>query len=220
MERLTNSIADKIAGKLKLDKDNKEVIAYGLFAIMDIALSIFLVGIFGLIFHAAAEALIISFAGSILRKYSGGAHAGSPGRCIAIGTIICVGGALLFLHLIGPVITPGLLVLLGIIVFAWSYYLIFKLAPVDSPAKPIRTREKKIRMKKGSVFVLSTYLIIVGITAAIYIYYGNKVFLIYSLCIYGGTAWQIFTLTKLGHSAINKMDSFINQIYTIKKGGE
>lgn len=220
MERLTNSIADKIAGELKLDRDNKEVIAYGMFAIMDIALSIFLIGVFGLMFHVAAEALTISFAGSILRKYSGGAHASSPGRCAAIGTIICVGGALLFVHLIGPIITPDLLVLSGVIVFVWSYYLIFKLAPVDSPAKPIRTRQKRIRMKKGSVFVLSTYLLIVGITAAIYIAYRDKDFLTYTLCIYGGTAWQVFTLTKLGHSVMNKMDSFFSQIYTIKKGGK
>lgn len=220
MEKFTQNIAVKISEELKLDNDNKEIIAYGMFALFHIALSIFLVIIFGLIFHVTVEALIVCFTGSILRKYSGGAHADSPGKCAAIGTAICIGQAIVFLFLIAPVITPGLLVLLGIGIFPLSYYLIYKLAPVDSPSKPIKKKEKKIRMKKGSIFVLSTYIMIVVINATIYIYTRDKRFLVYSLCVYGGVAWQIFTLTRTGHSTMNKMDVFLSQILTIKKGGE
>lgn len=220
MEKLTNNIADRVAAEFKLDKDNRDIIAYGTFAIMSIALSIIFVIIFGLIFHVMIEALIICFAGSILRKYSGGAHASSPGRCIAIGTFICIGQALLFTFLIGSVITLSLFIFLGIGVFALSYYLIYKLAPVDSSAKPIKTKEKKIRMKKGSIIILGAYIIIAVINTAIYIILRDKSFLIYSLCIYGGVAWQTFTLTRVGHSIINSIDDFLNHILAIKKGGK
>lgn len=212
MEKLANSIALKVSTELKLDNDNKEIIAYGMFALINIVLSIVLIIIFGLIFHVTIEALIVCFVGSTLRKYSGGAHASSPSNCAMIGTIICIGQALLFLFLIGPVIAPGVVLLLGIWIFPLAYYLIYKLAPVDSPAKPIKSKEKRIRMKKSSIIVLSAYIIIVMANAAIYISSKNKSFLVYSLCIFGGVAWQAFTLTHLGHSTMNKIDAFFNHI--------
>lgn len=215
MEKLINNMASKVAAELKLDSDSREIIAYGMFNLIHIALSIIFVIVFGIIFRVMIEALIICFAGSILRKYSGGAHASSPGRCIGIGTIICIGQALLFLHLLDSVINLKLLLFLGIVIFAGSYYLIYKLAPVDNPAKPIKTKEKKIRMKKGAIFVLSAYIIIVVINVAIYIFFRDRRFLIYSLCIYGGVTWQIFTLTRFGHSIMNKINIFLNQILRI-----
>lgn len=220
MEKLTNNIASKVAVELKLDSDSRDIIAYGMFALIHIVLSIIFVIVFGLIFRVTVEALIISFAGSILRKYSGGVHASSPGRCIGIGTIICIGQALLFFYLLGSVINLKLLLFLGIVIFTLSYYIIYKLAPVDSLAKPIKTKEKKIRMKKGAIFVLSVYIIIVVINTAIYTSFGDKRFLIYSLCIYGGTVWQIFTLTRVGHIIINSIDAFLNHTLAIKKGGK
>ncbi|MBL4937548.1 accessory gene regulator B family protein [Clostridium sp. YIM B02515] len=217
MEKLTNNIAGKVAAELKLDNDNKEVISYGMFALMHIALSIILIIIFGLIFHVTIEALIVCFTGAILRKYSGGAHASSPGNCAVIGTIICIGQALLISAVIGPVITSSVLIFLGMGTFGVSYYFIYKLAPVDSSAKPIRSKEKKIRMKKGSIFVLCAYIVIVIINVAINIFSRDKRFIVYSLCIYGGVIWQVFTLTRLGHSTVNKIDSFLNNILGIIK---
>lgn len=217
MEKLTNNIAGKVAAELKLDNDNKEVISYGMFALMHIALSIILIIIFGLIFHVTIEALIVCFAGAILRKYSGGAHASSPGNCAVIGTIICIGLALLFSAIIAPVITSSVLMLLGIGTFGFSYYFIYKLAPVDSAAKPIKSKEKKARMRKGSIFVLSVYIVIVITNVVINIFSRDNRFLVYSLCVYGGVAWQVFTLTKLGHSTVNKIDFFLNNILAIIK---
>lgn len=220
MEKLTNNIADRVSKELKLNNDNRDVIAYGIFAFMNIALSIILVIIFGLLFRVILEALIICFTGSLLRKYSGGAHASSPGRCVAIGTFICIGQALLFTFIIGPIITLSLFMFLGVGIFILAYYLIYKLAPVDNPAKPIKSREKKIRMKKGSIFVLSIYITIVVINTVSYMFFKEKRFLIYSLCIYGGIAWQIFTLTRVGHSIMNSIDAFLNHKLSFKRGGK
>lgn len=219
MEKLTNKIAGKIAVELKLDNDNKEVIAYGIFAMLDIALSILLIVIFGLIFHVLVEALIVCFTGSILRKYSGGAHASSPGKCAAIGTIICIGQAMLFTFLIPSEVNTFTIPLIGIFIFLWSYYLIYKLAPVDSAAKPIRTKEKQSRMKKGSFFTLSLFAVIIFINTVIFIFFKDKKIMVYSLCLYGGIVWQTFTLTKAGHKTMHKMDSFLNHILIFSKGG-
>jgi Membrane protein putatively involved in post-translational modification of the autoinducing quorum-sensing peptide len=219
MEKICNNIADKLAVELKYDNDTKEVIAYGIFAVLNIITSVLLVILFGAIFKVEVESLIICFTGSILRKYSGGAHANSPSTCAIIGTIICIGQATLIKFFISAFISIEGIMVLGMVIFIESYYLVYKLAPVDSIAKPIKKKEKKERMKKGSIYALNCYLIIIIINTLLYNYYLDNRLIIYSLCIFGGIAWQIFTLTKVGHRAMNKMDTFLNQILTINKGG-
>lgn len=209
MEKITNSIASKIASELEFDENKREVIAYGTFAILQTIISISLVAIFGALFGVALEALIISFTTSILRKYSGGVHASSPGRCAAIGTILCIGQALLIV-LLAPRVNVVIAIILGIMVFAISIYLVLRLAPVDSTAKPIKREEKRKQMRRCSIYILSTYFVLVTLLIMLYAITNNSRLIVFDLCIYIGIAWQVFTLTKLGHKAVNNLDrSFI-----------
>ncbi|MFT5871534.1 MAG: accessory gene regulator B [Clostridium sp.] len=217
MEKISNNIANKVALELSLDDDNREIISYGTFALMQMIVSIMFVFIFGLLFHVAFEALIISFTAAILRKYSGGVHASSPGNCTLIGTIVCVGQAVLISLLINPVVNLELIIILGVVIFIWSYYVIYKLAPVDSASKPIVKMEKRNRMKKGSIILLSLYLIIIVVFIQLYLSSGESKLLIYALCVYSGILWQVFTLTAQGHLLVGKVDTFFNHI-TNKRG--
>ena len=211
MEKLCEDIADKIALELDLDNDNREVIAYGTFAILHMILSIILIIIFGILFNVLIEAVIISFTIAILRKYSGGVHASTPGICATIGTIVCVGLATVAV-LISSLVSLKLLLILGCIIFLGGYYIIYKLAPVDSLAKPIKKVEKRKRMKKGSILILTFYLIIEIVNSVVYIVTGNKSFVVYLLCLYLGVIWQVLTLTNLGSLAVGKIDSFFYHI--------
>ena len=168
-KKLTDNIAEKVGSELDLDNDRKEVIAYGTFALLHTMLSIVLVIIFGLLFGVLTEALIVSFTISILRKYSGGAHASSPGTCAIIGTVVSIGQALLISSVMTSLINLKLFILLGLLIFVWSYYIIFKLAPVDSVAKPIKTQKKRERMKKGSILILDAYLVIIVLNIIMYL---------------------------------------------------
>jgi accessory gene regulator B len=212
MEKLTNNIAEKISLELGLDNERKEVIAYGTFALLHTMLSIVLILLFGLLFDVLIEALIVSFTISILRKYSGGAHANSPGICASIGTFIGIGLALIISFVINQLINLRLAIILGLLTFAWSYYIIYKLAPVDSAAKPIKTQKNRDRMRKRSILILFAYMIIVVINIIMYRLSHEKRFLVFSMCTYVGTAWQAFTLTHAGHITIKKIDVFLNQI--------
>ena len=218
MEKLSDNIANKVALELSLDNDNKEVIAYGMFALMQMLFSIILVFIFGMLFHVAIEALIISFTGSILRKYSGGVHASSPGICNVIGIFVSVGQAIAVSFLTISVVNLRLNIIMGAVIFMWSYYEIYKLAPVDSVAKPIVKEEKKNRMKKGSIILLSVYLAITVFLILLYISSGEIKIFIYLICLYLGILWQVFTLTTPGHLLVGKVDFFLNHI--IKIGGK
>ncbi|MEG0772229.1 accessory gene regulator B family protein [Clostridium sp.] len=212
MERICNSIAEKISMELNFDSDRKEVIAYGLFALLQMILSILLVIVFGSLFNVVIEAVIISFTASILRKYSGGVHASSPSKCLVIGTISCIGQAILIKILVMQSINLNLVLFLGTITFLWSYYMIYKLAPVGSLEKPIKSEEKRKRMRKVSIVILSVYLILVIVSIATYSYFHEMVALKYCLCIYIGILWQVFTITTYGNLMIRKIDTFFTHI--------
>ncbi|HID0817080.1 TPA: accessory gene regulator ArgB-like protein [Clostridium botulinum] len=217
-ETISNNIAKKIASELNLDNDKKEVIAYGTFALFQTIFSIFLIIIFGYLFNVQIEALMISFTISILRKSSGGVHATSPNNCAIIGTIICVGFAIIVVFLTSSLINLNIILFLGVIIFVWSYYIIYKLAPVDSKAKPIQKSKRVKKLKKSSIITLSVYLVIILINFILYYKMMNKKYIIYSLCVYSGIVWQTFTLTWYGHLVVKKLDDFLNYMVDIKKG--
>lgn len=205
IEKLSNNISANIAKELNLDIEKKEIINYGLFAVIQILFSIVLTMIFGLIFKVFFESLIVAFTISILRKSSGGAHASTPGRCAILGTIVSVGFGLVAKRIEKNAVTISLI---GIIIFFWSFYIVYKLAPVDSAAKPIKNQERRKKLKRSSMMILSVYLVI-AIANILYHYYSvNVSVLTYTLCIYMGLVWQIFSLTKSGHLILGKIDDF------------
>lgn len=205
IEKICDNFSTHIANELKLDNERKSVINYGIFAFIQMSFSIILVMIFGIIANVPIEALIVSFTISILRKSSGGVHASSPGRCAVIGTIVSVGFGLISKYINLKI--SGVL-FIGIIIFIWSFYIVYKLAPVDSIAKPIKNQERRKKLKRSSMVILSVYLIIAIVNIIYYYYTNNVIALTYTLCIYMGLIWQIFSLTKSGHLILAKIDAF------------
>lgn len=215
IEKLANNIGDRISSELKLDKDCREVVEYGAFVLLQTLLSIFLVTIFGWLFNVVIESLVISFTMSILRKYSGGVHASTSDICAIIGTIVCVGLAILISY-ISPLLNLNFLLILGGLIFIWSYYTVYKLAPVGNPEKQINNEEKRRRMKQSSIMILNLYLMIVVCIIVIYFNVGIFCLLSYSMSIYMGLAWQVFTLTSKGRFIMVKVDGFFQRIMIFK----
>jgi Membrane protein putatively involved in post-translational modification of the autoinducing quorum-sensing peptide len=203
LENLCNKISNYISQELNLDDNRKAIINYGIFAFMQMIICILLVMIFGAIFNVFFEAIIVSFTVSILRKSSGGVHASSPKACAVIGTISSIWMAKISQNI---QVDFNRLIIWGIIIFIWAYYFIYKLAPVDSVAKPIKNLDKRKRLKKNSIIILSTYLIIIIINFTYLYFIKNESALIYISCIYMGILWQVFSLTKSGHLLLGKLD--------------
>ena len=202
IENICEKISCYIAQELNLDDDKKSVINYGILAFIQMIICIALVIIFGFIFNVIIEALIISFTISMLRKSSGGVHASSPERCAVIGTVSSVSMALISKYIN---VSFSFVILVGSIIFIWSYYIVYKLAPVDSIAKPIKSIKKRKKLKKTSIMILNVYLVVVVINILCYLVMKNFSFLTYSLCIYMGLLWQIFSLTKSGYLILGKL---------------
>lgn len=209
VENISNKLADKIVKEVNGDDERRAIIAYGIFGMLQIGMSILLVIIFGALFNIMIEALIMSFTISILRKYSGGVHASTPNICTIIGTLICI---------IAPLIMSKFLIefyeilVFGIIVFCISYYLIYKLAPVDSINKPIKKLERRKKLKRKSMIILTIYILIVIILLFLYKNLESRKLLLYCMCIYSGIIWQVFSLTKIGHIVLGRLDFIFNKI--------
>lgn len=202
-------LASYMEEELKLDSNQKAVIEYGLFAIMHTSLAILLSVILGGVCGVLIPTLLISFTAIILRRYSGGAHASNSEECTLIGLIIAVGGGMLLKHMDWHI---ERVVIIGVIIFAWAFYCVYQLAPVDNKAKPIRNAEKRIQLKRKSYFVVSVYLLVVMLLLVSYDDASDKNNLLYITCIYVGIGWQIFTLTAIGHLMIQKIDFFFNKL--------
>lgn len=206
IERISVKLGHNIADCINADKNKEEVITYGAFIMFQTLFSILLVLILGYTFNVFAEALIISFSGSILRKYSGGVHSVSPNRCAVIGAVISVslGITSVFISKNISLTMIAFLILIGLI---YSYCYICKYAPADSPQKPITNILKKNHLKNASIMTATIMYIIVGILILFYKYSHNIVLLRYALCITFGVVWQTFSLTDFGHNVLHRIDS-------------
>ncbi|GAA0177332.1 accessory gene regulator B family protein [Clostridium sediminicola] len=208
--KISSALANKISEELNLGNDKKEVIAYGAFAFVQTFIILLFLIVLGLIFDVLVEALILSIATSILRKYSGGVHASSPETCTVLSIIVCMVEAVFIVHFIVPMSNILAVITIVVISFIWAYYYIYKLAPVDSSSKPIRSEVKKKKLKKYSFAIVSGYLIFALSNIVLYSFMGKNSFLNYTLCMCGSIWWQVFTLTQSGHTFVNKFTKVIN----------
>lgn len=215
MEKISFKIANKISSELNFDEDKRQVVQYGLLALVQLFFYVFFIVLIGIFFGVALEALVVLFSVSLLRKYSGGAHSDSIIVCTVFGVFFCLAFSIIIKHFIIGFISFYSLSFLMLIIYATSFLLIDKYAPVDNPNKPIKTEKKRLRMKKYSYATLLFYF---AVSLAL-LFFGktNKILFSYDLCLLVGVIWQVFTLTGLGIKSIKLVDFISNKILMIKR---
>lgn len=196
---------------LNVDDDSEKIIVYGAINLFQIIWSIIWIMVVGFIFGAFYEAILFSTVISILRKYSGGAHASSPSRCIIIGTTICVGFGLLISRFLCDlnILNVTIFSLLAILI---SFIIVYKKSPVDSIKKPITNDDMKKRLRKYSIIVMSIFFLITVICLVLYRNHESKFYIEIIQCISIGALWQSVTLTNKGISILNKVDFVLKYI--------
>ncbi len=203
MEKMVRRLANKIAVSLGYDEEREAVVAYGLLAIVQIGITIILALIFGLIVGAPVEAMIVCFAVSIFRKYSGGAHAYDADFCTIVSVVYCTVAALAS-RMLATIVNPGIVLIVVIICYILTYWIIYRYVPVDSPNKPITNKDKIKRMRKGSTIIVSVYFAL----QLVFYFFASRypAFHSYGISLLLGTAWQSLTLTPLGAILLNKLN--------------
>lgn len=211
MEKIAHHLAEKIAVSLEYDAEKQAVIAYGLTGLLQLLVLAAVFSLLGILFSIFWELAILYIAVALYRKYSGGGHASSMEACTLFSIFIC-----LLLAFAAKGLTqifsgvPALLIsVAGTFVFAGV--ITWRRAPVDSPNKPIRTKEKKQRMRLGSFVFLAA-----AFCASLLLFWGARW---YPLCRSCGFAlllavcWQAFTLTPLGIAFIRLADRLLLRFF-------
>ncbi|HAN20935.1 MAG: hypothetical protein A2Y15_02960 [Clostridiales bacterium GWF2_36_10] len=203
MEKIAKKIADNIGVNLKFDNEKVAVMAYGLTAIFQLLIIFFIVSILGIIGNFWIEGMIIFILVGLLRKSTGGAHSSTFTGCLIFSIFFISLMSLLCRYLYNPNLIY-LYLSFSIIVFAWSFYITYKKAPVASPRKPITNPKKIYKLRRNSLITLTLFFL-----TTIFLYYFTEDYnrhFGFGLSITMSVLWQTFMLTKKGHKFMNIID--------------
>lgn len=204
MLTLSKKISTIICFNLDINGEKKEVLEYGMIALVQIIIFVSAVFLIGLFTGTAIGALIICFSTSILRKSSGGFHVSSINICTIMGVTICLLASVLIQYVLADWISLFWLSVVTVACYTLSFIVIYLKAPMDTKNKPINTVKKKKRLRKSCYIILTVYAFITA--TLIYISYQFEMTTTYALCLLFGLMWQILTLTKIGSKLIGSLD--------------
>ena len=196
MEQWAKSIAGWFQANMELDEDKTEVIEYSLISLFLLLFTLLLIIAICWILGVLREGLTAALTMAILRSVTGGAHLGSPWRCVIVSTILPAGFGYLSRHFASFIPERAMLCFL-IILLIWGLYYIIRYAPVESEAKPIRPERRFIYRRLGIGIA-----IVWAVLAFVLLYFKANGILLASICAF---AWQILTLTPCGFQIYNQL---------------
>ncbi len=151
VERIANSLA---AEEIITDKE-KEIVQFGLESLEGNLLGFVMTLTIGFCFHQIECALLLWLLLFPLRKNAGGFHAPTKTKCFLLS-------AFMLLLTFSIYVLPNCInILYGISIFITGY-IIWILAPVDNPSKPLGAAEHKVyRIRSRNILALeSTFLVL------------------------------------------------------------
>lgn len=208
MEKLAERLAESAARSAGLDEERKNVIAYGLGALIQM-LSLMVVSmIFGFIFHCLVESMTIFVAVGIFKSSAGGAHARTSTSCTFI-SLVSIFLMSLFSRYVVPVVPAYWPVYFGFIslVFAIAGFTVYRLAPVASANKPIVRPEKIRRLRKLSFITTGAFF---AIAAALVLWGRCPRCINAAISLTMAVLWQSFMLTKTANKFLSFWDSSVS----------
>lgn len=211
VEKISKNIVSSIYDISELDNDEKEVIEYGVLLSILKIIGILMITLFGILFGVFVQALVFYFTTCTLRKYSGGIHSESPSRCAVISTFVSV-FIPLCINKIYKLVPFSVIIFSVTISLICCYFIILKLAPVDSLAKPIVNIKMREQLKIKSLITITALSIL--LISLIVVYDNSRYIMLlklsYSICT--ALMWQCFTLTSIGHIIMRKVDNILKYI--------
>lgn len=158
VSKITESITKRVLLKFNLSNSDEDIYSYGLFMFLSFVIFGVITIVFGIIFNCVIESILFYLFFQLLRKYCGGYHAETSGKCEIMTTIIiliCIASikAVEYLKI------ENILFLISILFFTITYIL----SPVDTKENPL-SKEEKDEFQKISRIIALVMLSIISIT--------------------------------------------------------
>lgn len=152
------TLSNAIARELNYNDVKRAKISYGLEAVIGLIIKAFIFIVVPFLFGVLIQSVIAMFTIAFLRYASGGIHCKTFIGCLIVSTTVYVSIGMLARVVI---INDYLYYILNIV----SFLIVLLRAPVDSPEKPIKTKQKRYVMKLISIFILLLLLIYISSNA-------------------------------------------------------
>lgn len=209
IEKISYNIAIQIGEKTNKNKEEIQVINYGLFMLIHTLVAIILTIAIAFLIRKPIQMITITIVASSLKRYSGGVHATSPNRCLIIGLIMSITLTYMSEFLFNNTDIVKFIII-EICTIGVSFIIFYKKAPVGNKAKPLKKQETRIRLRKKLFRILNIYYIIIMIFSILIINSNlDFKYSIYIYCLQLGILLQAFSLTKLGEFFILKIDKIL-----------
>ncbi len=157
-EKNFETLVDVWVEKGECETTEKEIIVYGLSSAVEICFNIITTLIIGSVFGLMMEGVVFLISYAFLRVYAGGYHCKNAINCyfLSSGIIVAVLAIVKF--------TPKDYILVsGIMMLLISVPIILKLAPVETPTKPLDWIEKKHFRRRAIVHLFVECIAVIAL---------------------------------------------------------
>ena len=158
ISKLSKKIVVDLIDKSIINDTEDELYIYGLFMLLSRTLYFILTLIFGVLLNIVLESVVFYVTFQFIRTSAGGIHASSELKC-EVATTLSLLSCLGVVKLCDLYNLKTVIIILTIV----ATVLIFVLCPLDSPEKPLTTKEKKYFRKKSWIILL-IILTIIGLS--------------------------------------------------------
>lgn len=193
-----------LGDRLSLTADQQEIALYGLQIILYPAVTTLCICLAAWLLGCLGTTLAAGLAAVLLRLFAHGAHSRSPLTCTLTSVILfpALGKAA---QAAAPLLGANVLLPSIMVGFILSLAAVWRLAPADSPAKPVASAQERRRLRLLSAIVTC------GIAAA------QAALLLFAkastaaLALGLGLWWQAFALTGAGHGFATLLDNLFGK---------
>lgn len=193
--KLSSKITELLINRDVISSENKELYDYGFFILLSQMLYFIIALIFGIIFNVLLQSVVFYIAFQFIRKYAGGYHASTEGRCEIMSTLSIL-ACIVMIWLSRSYDFPLLLFCISLV----AVLVIALLCPLDTPEKPLSNKELKY-FRKISWLIL---FIIAALIVVSYIFEWSYIFspccmslILESILIIAGKIKQISNIKKM-----------------------
>lgn len=151
VNRMSEKIADWLIGQKVISSDERELYAYAVHCLFSLIYPIAFASVVGIISGMIMESIVMIIPFMIIRKFSGGYHADSFGKCLIISSIVIAGALLIGKNIYNGVTLNALYIVASILLIIFS--------PIDSINKRLDDDDKMFCKKITIVIVLLFFVI-------------------------------------------------------------
>lgn len=193
--KLSSKISDLLIRKSVIDSEDQELYVYGFFILLSQILYFIIAVIFGIIFNVLLQSVVFYIAFQFIRKYAGGYHASTEGRC-EIMSALSILACIVMIWLSRSYDFSLLLFCISLV----AVLVIAVLCPLDTPEKPLSNKELKYFRKISwlILFIIAALIVVSYIFGWSYIFSPCCISLILeSILIIAGKIKQITNFKKM-----------------------